>query len=146
MTSKEVLDARMKVAQEFSKLFTNPLFNKEFLLLTENGATQEYNTIIVAAAEEKIAPTVQRFLKTGETQASIVSIVDGEVLLRVVSPVAEDDSSEIFDIFTDTTVYSWLNDENLHPEGIHVIDGSKVHVGGNIYRKNIEKLCGFADK
>lgn len=146
MASKEVLDARIKVAQEFSKLMNNPLFNKEFLLLTDNGASKEYNTIIVAAAEEKIAPTVQRFLKTGESQASIVSIVDDEVLLRVVTPVSDTDFGESFDIFTDTTVYSWLNDENLHPEGIHVIDGSKVHVGGNIYRKNIEKLCGFADK
>lgn len=145
MTSKETLDARIKVAQEFSKLFNNPLFNKEFLLLTESDNKREYNTVIVAAPEEKIAPTVERFLKTDEVQASIVSMVDGEILLRVISPATEDDTAEVFDIYTDTTVYSWLNDENIHPEGIHVFNGCKVKVGGNIYRKNIEKLCGFAD-
>lgn len=145
MASKETLDARTKVAQEFFKLCNNPLFNKEFLLLTESDNKREYNTVIVAAPEEKIAPTVERFLKTDEVQASIVSMVDGEILLRVISPATEDDMAEVFDIYTDTTVYSWLNDENIHPEGIHVINGHKVKVSGNIYRKNIEKLCGFTD-
>lgn len=146
MASKETLDARIKVAQELSKLFNNPLFNKEFMLLTESDSRREYNSIIVAAPEEKIAPTLERFLKTNEPQASIASTVDGEVLIRVVSPVEESDVTlEIFDIYDDTTVYSWLNEENLHPEGIHVINGIKVKVSGNIYRKNIEKLCGFTD-
>lgn len=146
MTSKETLDARIKVAQEFSKLFANPLFNKEFMLLTDSDSNREYNSIIVAAPEEKIGPTLERFLKTNEPQASIASTVDGEVLIRVVSPVEESDSDlKIFDIYDDTTVYSWLSEENLHPEGIHVINGKKVKVSGNLYRKAIEKLCGFAD-
>lgn len=145
MASKETLDARIKVAQEFSKLFNNPLFNKEFLLVTESDSTKEYNTLIVAAPEEKIAPTVERFLKTDETQASIVSLVDGEISLRVIYPAKDSDPGEIFGIYEDTTVYSWLDDENLHPEGIHVFNGKKIRVSGNIYRKNIEKLCGFTD-
>lgn len=145
MTNRDILNARIKVAQEFSKVFNNPLFHKEFLLLTENDKKREYNTVIVAASEEKIAPTIERFLKTDEVQASIVSIVDGEVLLRVISPAPDDDTAEVFDIYTDTTVYSWLNDENLHPEGVHSINGHKVKVSGNIYRKNSEKIWGFTD-
>lgn len=145
MTDKEVLDARIKVAQELFKLFNNPLFNKDFLLLPGNDTSKEYNTVIVAAPEEKIADTIERFLKTKETQASIASIVDGEVMLRVIYPADESSDGELFDIYNDTTVYSWLNDENIHPEGIHVFNGGKVKVSGNLYRKNIEKLCGFAD-
>lgn len=145
MTSKETMDARIEVAQAFSKIFLNPLFHRDFLLLTETDLLKEYNTAIIAGSEEKIHHILDRFIKTGDTQASIVSLVDGEVMIRVVSLTEGCPESECFDIYSDTSVYSWLQDENLFPEGTYVVNGRKFLAGGNIYRKNIEKLCGFTD-
>lgn len=146
MTSKETIQARIEAATTFMKLSQNPLFHKEFLLLTETDESKEYNPIIVAGPEERMDYTFQRFVDTGETQAAVVASIDGEATIRIISTVPENPGNlEIFDIYEDTTVYAWLTEENLYPEGIHVINGNKLLVSGDIYRKTIEKLVGFAD-
>jgi hypothetical protein len=146
MASKEDLDARMRAAQAFSHLFRNPLFHKNLLLVTETAESSEYTNVIVAGPAERIDHTVQRFVDSNELKASIASYADGEILLRVISRVLNPDPQiKIFDIYDDTTVFSWIEEENLHPAGIHVINGQSFMVGGNIYRENIEKLCGFTD-
>ena len=145
MTDKETLDARIDVARAFSGFFLNPLFHKEFLLKTETSLVKEYNNIIVAGPEEKIGYTLERFFNTGDAQASIVSLIDGEIMLRIVSLITDKVDGDVFDIYSDTTVYSWLNDENMYPEGIHESNGRQYLVAGNFYRKSIEKICGFAD-
>lgn len=146
MTSKETIQARIEAATAFSRLFQNALFHKEFLILTGTDTSKEYNAIIVAGPEERMGYTFQRFLDTGETQAAIVAAIDGEATLRIVSTVPENPGNiEVYDIYDDTTVYAWLTEENLYPEGIHVVNGNKFLVSGDIYRKTIEKLVGFAD-
>lgn len=146
MISKEVLDARIDAAQKFAKLFLNPLFHKEFLLLPGNDSSHEYNNIIVAGPTEKINFTLKRFIAMGEKQASIVSVVNDEVLLRVVNLLEDDNhafNSEAFDIHDEINVYEWLTEENLYPEGIHCFHGVRIMVSGDIYRKSIEKVFSF---